>query len=145
LPALEEWQQRPLERVYPIVWMDAGHCKIKEDAEAALDKLDEQWGDIYPLVIKSWRQKWIHLPLTLNIQSRSGRSFIPPMRWRPSIDSDELIHAMSPERLDFGRAPVAPLHASKLPRGFRDSINYVCRPGGGQVADFSGKIHIAFR
>ncbi|MFT5418479.1 MAG: putative transposase [Gammaproteobacteria bacterium] len=33
----------------------------KENAEAALDKLDEQWGDIYPLVNKSWRRKWIHL------------------------------------------------------------------------------------
>ena len=33
----------------------------KENAEAALDKLDEQWGNIYPLVIKSWRRKWIHL------------------------------------------------------------------------------------
>lgn len=31
LPALKEWQQRPLESVYPIIWMDAVHYKIKED------------------------------------------------------------------------------------------------------------------
>jgi len=33
----------------------------KENAEAALDPLEAKWGDTYPLVIKSWRQKWIHL------------------------------------------------------------------------------------
>ena len=31
LPALKEWRERPLERVYPIVWMDAVHYKIKQD------------------------------------------------------------------------------------------------------------------
>lgn len=31
LPALKEWQQRPLERVYPVLWMDAVHYKIKQD------------------------------------------------------------------------------------------------------------------
>jgi len=33
----------------------------KENAEVALDALEAKWGDTYPLVIKSWRQKWIHL------------------------------------------------------------------------------------
>ncbi len=174
LPELKEWQERPLESVYPIIWMDAVHYKIKEDgryigkaiytllgltmegkkellglylseneganywlsvltdiqnrgvsdiliacvdgltgfpeaiaslypqtevqlciihqirnsmkyvasknqkifmadlkpvyrasskenAEAALDALEEKWGDTYPLVIKSWRQKWVNL------------------------------------------------------------------------------------
>ncbi|MCP4010247.1 MAG: IS256 family transposase, partial [Proteobacteria bacterium] len=28
---LEEWRQRPLEKVYPIVWLDAVHYKIRED------------------------------------------------------------------------------------------------------------------
>ena len=28
---LKEWQQRPLEGVYPIVWMDAVHYKIREE------------------------------------------------------------------------------------------------------------------
>ena len=174
LPELKEWQNRPLESHYPIVWMDAIHYKIKEDgryinqaiytllglnidgqkeilgiylsanesasywlsvltelqnrgvkdiliacidgltgfpdaiasifpqteiqlciihqirnsmkyvasknkkafmadlkpvyrassqeaAEQALDELDAKWGDTYPIVIKSWRAKWVHL------------------------------------------------------------------------------------
>ena len=30
----------------------------KEKAEVALDKLEEKWGELYPIVIKSWRDKW---------------------------------------------------------------------------------------
>lgn len=30
-------------------------------AEAALDKLEEKWGETYPIVIQSWRKKWHHL------------------------------------------------------------------------------------
>lgn len=33
----------------------------QEMAEAALDKLEDKWGDIYPIVINSWRRKWTHL------------------------------------------------------------------------------------
>ncbi len=33
----------------------------KEAAELALDKLEETWGDKYPLVINSWRRKWHNL------------------------------------------------------------------------------------
>lgn len=31
IPQLKEWQQRPLDSHYPIVWMDAIHYKIRED------------------------------------------------------------------------------------------------------------------
>ena len=31
LPELKAWQQRPLEAVYPFVWLDAIHYKIKQD------------------------------------------------------------------------------------------------------------------
>lgn len=31
VPQLREWQQRPLEAVYPFVWLDAIHFKIKEE------------------------------------------------------------------------------------------------------------------
>ena len=31
LPELKEWQQRPLESHYPIVWMDAVHYKVREE------------------------------------------------------------------------------------------------------------------
>jgi len=30
-------------------------------AETALDKLEEKWGDSYPIVIQSWRNKWDNL------------------------------------------------------------------------------------
>jgi len=33
----------------------------KAIAETALDKLDEKWGDTYPIVIQSWRRKWDNL------------------------------------------------------------------------------------
>jgi putative transposase len=32
IPAIREWQSRPLERLYCIVWMDAIHFKIREDS-----------------------------------------------------------------------------------------------------------------
>ena len=35
----------------------------KEAAEVALDKLEEKWGNTYPIVIKSWRRKWDNLSL----------------------------------------------------------------------------------
>jgi transposase-like protein len=33
----------------------------QEAAEAALDELEAKWGKTYPIVIKSWRRKWVHL------------------------------------------------------------------------------------
>jgi len=33
----------------------------KEAAEAALDELEARWGDLYPIVINSWRNKWENL------------------------------------------------------------------------------------
>ncbi len=33
IPLLKEWQQRPLEKVYPFVWLDAIHYKIKENGK----------------------------------------------------------------------------------------------------------------
>jgi putative transposase len=31
IPAIKAWQSRPLESVYPIIWFDAMHFKVKED------------------------------------------------------------------------------------------------------------------
>lgn len=31
IPELKEWQQRPLEGLYPFVWLDAIHYKVRED------------------------------------------------------------------------------------------------------------------
>ena len=33
----------------------------KDAAEQALDELEARWGDLYPIVIKSWRSKWDNL------------------------------------------------------------------------------------
>jgi len=33
LPHLEEWRSRPLQKVYPIVWMDALHYKVRHNKE----------------------------------------------------------------------------------------------------------------
>jgi putative transposase len=32
IPEIKEWQNRPLESVYPVVWLDAIHFKVREDA-----------------------------------------------------------------------------------------------------------------
>ena len=32
IPAIKEWQNRPLENVYPVMWLDAIHFKVREDA-----------------------------------------------------------------------------------------------------------------
>lgn len=32
IPEIKEWQNRPLEPVYPVVWLDAIHFKVREDA-----------------------------------------------------------------------------------------------------------------
>ena len=42
-----------LKPIYRAVSQDA--------AETALDALEAKWGDTYPIVIKSWRRKWVHL------------------------------------------------------------------------------------
>jgi transposase-like protein len=31
IPAIKEWQNRPLESVYPVMWLDAIHFKVRED------------------------------------------------------------------------------------------------------------------
>lgn len=31
VPAIKEWQHRPLESVYPVIWLDAMHFKVRED------------------------------------------------------------------------------------------------------------------
>ncbi|WP_292654998.1 IS256 family transposase [Nitratifractor sp.] len=31
IPLLKSWQQRPLEAIYPFIWLDAIHYKVKED------------------------------------------------------------------------------------------------------------------
>jgi transposase-like protein len=33
IPLIRDWQSRPLERLYPIIWMDAMHFKIREEGQ----------------------------------------------------------------------------------------------------------------
>ena len=33
IPVIREWQNRPLERLYPIIWMDAMHFKIRDEGQ----------------------------------------------------------------------------------------------------------------
>ncbi len=33
IPVIREWQSRPLERLYPIIWMDAMHFKIRDEGK----------------------------------------------------------------------------------------------------------------
>ena len=33
IPAIRQWQSRPLERLYPIIWMDAMHFKIRDEGK----------------------------------------------------------------------------------------------------------------
>lgn len=42
-----------LKRVY--------RATTKDAAEQALDELEDRWGDLYPIVLKSWRTKWENL------------------------------------------------------------------------------------
>jgi len=33
IPVIREWQSRPLERLYPIIWMDAMHFKVRDEGQ----------------------------------------------------------------------------------------------------------------
>lgn len=33
IPEIKEWQNRPLESVYPLIWLDAMHYKVREDGQ----------------------------------------------------------------------------------------------------------------
>ncbi|GMT49045.1 MAG: hypothetical protein IEMM0008_0584 [bacterium] len=35
LPLITDWQSRPLDEVYPFVWMDAMFFKVREDGKIA--------------------------------------------------------------------------------------------------------------
>ena len=72
LPIAKEWQQRPLEPIYAVVFLDAIHYHVrsegqivkKVDEQAALDALDafgERWDKKYPKISQSWRANWANL------------------------------------------------------------------------------------
>lgn len=77
LPIAKEWQQRPLESFYAVVFMDAIHYHVRSEGQivkkavyaavdeaAALDALDafsERWDKKYPKIARSWRENWPNL------------------------------------------------------------------------------------
>ena len=63
---LQEWKVRPLEEVYPFVFLDAIHYKVKEDgkyiSKAFYTVLGVRVdGKKYPIVFTYWRNKWENL------------------------------------------------------------------------------------
>lgn len=84
------WQNRPLEPIYPIVYLDAIHFKVREEhqivskdskdskafiknlksvyqstneqiAVKTLESLESVWGNKYPIVIQNWTSNWSNL------------------------------------------------------------------------------------
>jgi len=74
MPVIKEWQSRPLQKTYAVVFLDAIHYKVKQEghivnkpvytapseeaALALLDDFEEIWGSKYPLVVRLWRRNW---------------------------------------------------------------------------------------
>lgn len=54
IPELKQWQQRPLEKVYPFVWLDAIHYKIREDGR--------------------YQSKVVYTVLALNLEGKTPQS-----------------------------------------------------------------------
>ena len=48
IPAIREWQSRPLARLYCVVWMDAMHFKVREDGQVVTKAVISH--DYYPPV-----------------------------------------------------------------------------------------------
>lgn len=77
LPTIEEWQNRPLEKIYPMVFLDAIHYHVRENnivvkkavykaptEDLALTNLgifEEKWGKKYPMRVSSWKNNWAEL------------------------------------------------------------------------------------
>ena len=47
---LQEWRQRPLQALYPFVWLDAIHYKIKEDGRYVIKA-------VYTILVSVWMEK----------------------------------------------------------------------------------------
>jgi transposase-like protein len=57
LDEVRDWQNRPLDPVYPVVFFDA------ENGDMALVRLEEfeaEWGKRYPAIGATWRRAWQH-------------------------------------------------------------------------------------
>ena len=62
------------------------YCAVSKDsALAQLDMVDEKWGEMYPIVIKSWRDNWERLTENFSILLQSARLSTQPIRLRAII------------------------------------------------------------
>lgn len=66
IPFIREWQQRPLEEFYPIIYLDAIHFKIRDN-----HKIENKW--VYVVI---WiNQKWIKEVMWLYVWENESASF----------------------------------------------------------------------
>ena len=66
LPEVKEWQQRPLENFYPIIYLDAVHFKVRTN-----HKVENKW--VY--VVMWINQKWIKEVIWLYVWENESASF----------------------------------------------------------------------
>lgn len=79
---MKEWQQRPLESIYAVVFMDAIHYNVRcegrigkkaVDEETALYELEQfaaKWDSKYSKISASWKAHWSDFQLILSIRNR---------------------------------------------------------------------------
>lgn len=48
----------------------------QQAAEAALDDLEDKWGDKYSIVIKSWRKKWHNLSIFFKVPRTNPQGYL---------------------------------------------------------------------
>lgn len=58
LPIAKEWQNRPLERKYAIVFMDAVHFHVREDNRTVKSRICCDWCKIKRKTRSSWYVDW---------------------------------------------------------------------------------------
>lgn len=77
LPLAREWQQRPLDPVYAVVYLDAIHYHVRSEGQivkkavytapdeqsalGALEAFGDKWDKKYPKISKSWKDNWPNL------------------------------------------------------------------------------------
>ena len=58
LPLVKEWQNKPLEDFYPILWLDAIHFKIRDN-----HKIENKWVYVVMWISKQWKKEvlWLYV------------------------------------------------------------------------------------
>ena len=72
LPIVREWQQRPLEGICAVVFLDAIYYRVRSEGQIVkeavytaigidLNAFGERWDRKYPKISQSWRANWANL------------------------------------------------------------------------------------